>query len=114
MDVSFAAKIESSPFSRFKLLFVAVRGQFQSETRTGVELDQSWLTGNQKRVTDRTWLQLMCCTHSYDMWVCPIISEQSSEIGAGQKSDRGWTGEIREESRGRELVGYKGVRNRKQ
>jgi len=62
---------------------------------SGVQLEQVQsrievgLTDNQKRVTDRTWLQLMCCTHSYDMWVCPIILGWLSKTGVGQRSDRG-------------------------
>jgi len=33
----------------------------------------------------------MCCAHSYDMRLCPIISGRRLETGVEQKSDRGWT-----------------------
>jgi len=52
---------------------------------------------------DRNWFQLMCCTHSYDMQVCPIILEQLLETGVRQKSDRCRT-EIRLKFRDGELV----------
>jgi len=38
------------------------------------------------------------------MWVCPILSEWSSETGVGWKSDRGWTEEMGEEFGDSELV----------
>jgi len=54
---------------RVKQSDYTVKGQFWIEAGTGSESNWSWLTDNQKRVTDRTWLQLMCCAHLYDMWV---------------------------------------------
>ena len=57
---------------------------------SGVRLEQvqSWigvgLTDNQKRVTGRTWVQLMCCAHLYDMQVCPISSGWLPETRARQ------------------------------
>ena len=58
----------------------------QVRSQIGVVLTDNW-----KRVMGRTWLQLMCCAHLYDMQVCPIILGQSSETRVGQKSDRGQT-----------------------
>ena len=55
------------------------------------------LTDNWKRVTDRTWFQLMCCAHSYDMWVCPIISGWLSETRVRQVSDRSQRREVSRE-----------------
>ena len=47
--------------------WAAVRGRLQRKTGVGrSELGQRRSTGNQRRVTGRTWLQLMCCAHSYD------------------------------------------------
>jgi len=46
------------------MILGVVGGQFQSETRTRLESDWRWLTDNQKGVMKRTWLQLICCTHS--------------------------------------------------
>ena len=74
------------------------------ETNSRVRPEQAWsqirtgLTDNWKRVTGRTWLQLMCCTHLYVMWVCPIISEWLSETGVRWKLDRGQS-EIMSEGR---------------
>jgi len=49
----------------------------------------------------------MCCAHSYDIQVCPIILGQSLETRVRQKSDRG---RRRRGQRGvrkdKELVGY--------
>ena len=51
------------------------------------EEGRSRINGIWKRVTGRTWLQLMCCAHSYD-WVCPIISGRRSEARVGWWSER--------------------------
>jgi len=46
---------------------LCVRGRLQRKTRVRhSELGWRRSTGNRRRVTGRTWLQLMCCTHSYD------------------------------------------------
>jgi len=73
-----------------------------------LQSDQRMSTDNWKMVTGRTWLQLMCCTHLYNMQVGPIISEWSLETGVGQKLNRGWT-EIGGRLENREIVRGKRV-----
>jgi len=85
---------------RFRKSASTVRGWFRSEARTGSESDRNWLMDNWKKVMGRTWLQRMCCTHLYNMQVCPIISGWLLETGVGWRLDGGW----REVQKDRELV----------
>ena len=62
-----------------------VGGGPESEVRRRVGVE---LTEYVERVTGRTWLQLMCCAHSYDMRVYPIIlGGRRSELGGSPETE---------------------------